>query len=135
LPLPLAIDAPARTYAGQAEAWEGLMADHDSNATQKDGGAGVDAANDTGRRPGELTEGGRFMPDPSNTEMVGTDPVVRSDIGPDFSTDIGGLAGTTVSPTGGVDTTAPQVNPLEPSTSDDLDRNPEIGLDNTRANF
>ncbi len=111
------------------------MADYEGNATQKDGGAGVDAANDTGRRPGELPEGGRYMPDPSNTEMVGTDPVVRSDIGPDFATDIGGLNGTPVSPTGGVDTTAPQVNPLEPSASDDLDRNPDLGLDNTRANF
>ncbi len=62
--------------------------------------------------------------DPSNSEMVGTDPVDRAPIAPDTG------VGADFS-----DITAPASGPVEPARDDDPDRNPALGLDNTRANF
>ncbi len=96
------------------------MSDFESNRTDEASGgvhygSGV-PADRAGQGPGE--------PDPPNDAYTGSDPVVRSDIGPDFGLGVAGL-----------DETAPTANPVEPSREDDTDREADAGVDNTRANF
>ena len=81
-------------------------------------GTGQDA------RPRDLAGALPAQVDPPNPEMVGTDPVDRAPLAPDVG--VGADAS---------DITAPAGVPVEPGRDDDPDRNPALGLDNTRANF
>lgn len=78
-------------------------------------GGGQDA------RPRDLAGALPPQQDPRNQELIGTGPVVLSDIGQNAGS--------------AHDLTAPSAIPAPPSHDDDRDRDPDAGLDNTRANF
>ena len=96
-----------------------------------------DASTNQGDWEGKTTEfAGSGPPEPDPPPgLVSGGPVVRSDLGPDFSTDVGGMVGAGGVGAHGADPTAPAVNPVQPGPDDDLDRNPDVGVQNTRANF
>ncbi len=92
-----------------------------------------DMATRHGERDGKTHEfagAGPSEPDPPNPGVISTGPVVRSDLGPDFGSDAGNMPGA-----GGMDVTAPVANPVQPGPDDDLDRDSDSGVQNTRANF